>query len=155
MPAMIAIAAMAGADGMWAFIPGHFKNPLQHQRNFSVVDADLCGGVVYRLDLSAGRGAIQMSFGFPLSQMYGDAALIHPCRAAGHSAHIGGLHWGVVAALVLAVAAYFVMSKTVFGFQVKVMGDAPRAGRFSGFNPARTTLGVLCLSGAVPGLPAW
>ena len=44
------------------------------------------------------------------------------------------------------------MSRTRFGFQVKVMGDAPRAGVFSGFSTARTTLGVFCISGACAGV---
>ncbi len=32
------------------------------------------------------------------------------------------------------------------------MGDAPRAGAFSGFSAARTTIGVLCISGACAGV---
>ena len=32
------------------------------------------------------------------------------------------------------------------------MGDAPRAGSFSGFSASRTTIGVLCISGSCAGV---
>ena len=38
------------------------------------------------------------------------------------------------------------------GFQVKVMGAAPRAGRFAGFSPAFVTFMVLGISGAAAGV---
>ena len=44
------------------------------------------------------------------------------------------------------------LSRTLTGFQVKVMGDAPRAGRFAGFNPSLVTIMVLGISGAAAGL---
>ena len=148
MPAMI-IAAMAGGMAL-AFIPGILKT--RFNTNEILVSLMLTYVAALFIDwLVRGPWRDPQSFGFPLTKYYGDAALIQRLELPGIGT-IGQLHWGVVAALLLAVAAYFVMSKTVFGFQVKVMGDAPRAGRFSGFNPARTTLGVLCLSGACAGV---
>jgi simple sugar transport system permease protein len=148
MPAMI-IAAMAGGLAL-AFIPGILK--ARFNTNEILVSLMLTYVAALFIDwLVRGPWRDPQSFGFPLTKSYGDAALIQRVELLGIGT-IGQLHWGVVAALMLAVVAYFVMSKTVFGFQVKVMGDAPRASRFSGFNPARTTLGVLCLSGACAGV---
>ena len=48
--------------------------------------------------------------------------------------------------------AWFVLRRTIVGFQVKVMGDAPRAGRFAGFSPSLVTIMVLRISGAAAGL---
>ena len=77
-----------------------------------------------------------MSFGFPLTKMYSDAgALIHRIDLP-FVGTLGQLHWGVVGALFLAAAGGFVLSRTILGFQIKVMGDAPRAGQFAGFNPS-------------------
>jgi simple sugar transport system permease protein len=58
----------------------------------------------------------------------------------------------VVGALAIAVAAWFVLARTLTGFQVKVMGDAPRAGRFAGFSPSLVTIMVLGISGGAAGL---
>ncbi|MEK9911377.1 MAG: ABC transporter permease, partial [Candidatus Puniceispirillum sp.] len=92
-----------------------------------------------------------MSFGFPLTKMYSDAALIHRVDLFG-AGMLGQLHWGVVGALILALIGAFVLSRTILGFQVKVMGDAPRAGRFAGFNPGLVTIGVMALAGGAAGL---
>jgi len=50
------------------------------------------------------------------------------------------------------VIGWFFLSRMLGGFQVKLMGDAPRAGRFAGFSPGRVTLGVFLISGALSGL---
>ena len=55
-------------------------------------------------------------------------------------------------ALLLAVGAWFVLSRMLVGFQVKVMGAAPRAGRFAGFSPSFVTVMVLGISGAAAGV---
>jgi simple sugar transport system permease protein len=44
------------------------------------------------------------------------------------------------------------MNRTLPGYQVRVIGSAPRAGRFAGFSEAWTTIFVLLLSGAIAGL---
>ena len=46
---------------------------------------------------------------------------------------IGQLHWGVPVALVVAIAGVLPL-RSLGGYQIKLMGDAPRAGRFAGFS---------------------
>ncbi|MGI6853093.1 ABC transporter permease [Mesorhizobium sp. 1B3] len=64
----------------------------------------------------------------------------------------GRAHWGFVFALVAAVALWFVLSKTLRGFEVKVLGQSPRAGRFAGFSAGRMVFFAFVLSGALAGL---
>jgi simple sugar transport system permease protein len=64
----------------------------------------------------------------------------------------GRAHWGFVFALVAAVLVWFLLSKTLKGFEVKVLGQSPRAGRFAGFSAARMTLFAFAISGALAGL---
>lgn len=64
----------------------------------------------------------------------------------------GRAHWGFVFALVAAIAVWFMMSKTLKGFEVKVLGQSPRAGRFAGFSQARMVFFAFLLSGALAGL---
>ena len=62
------------------------------------------------------------------------------------------LHAGVLIALAAVVVATVVLARTLFGFEVRVVGAAPRAARFAGFSDARLTLAVFAISGAAAGL---
>lgn len=64
----------------------------------------------------------------------------------------GRAHWGFVFALVAAVALWFMLSKTLTGFEVKVLGQSPRAGRFAGFSASRMVFFAFLVSGALAGL---
>jgi len=59
---------------------------------------------------------------------------------------------GAVVAVVLACALWGLYSRTRFGFEVKVIGDSARAGRYAGMRTRRKILAVMCLSGAIAGL---
>lgn len=67
----------------------------------------------------------------------------------------GGLfdlaHYGVFAALAAVIAAYVLFQKHLFGYQIKLAGQAPRAARFSGVSPARMVVLCLGISGALAG----
>ncbi|MBF9043324.1 ABC transporter permease [Rhodobacterales bacterium HKCCE4037] len=62
-----------------------------------------------------------------------------------------GIHWGVLAAFIAVIAAYVLFQKHMFGYQIKLAGQAPRAARFSGVNPGRMVLLCLGISGALAG----
>ncbi len=148
MPAMI-LASIAGGI-FWALIPALLK--VRFNTNEILVSLMLTYVATLFIDwLVRGVWRDPMSFGFPLTKMYSDAALIHRVDLFG-AGMLGQLHWGVVGALILALIGAFVLSRTILGFQVKVMGDAPRAGRFAGFNPGLVTIGVMALAGGAAGL---
>ena len=56
------------------------------------------------------------------------------------------------AAVLIALAAWFVMRWTRFGFQIRVLGQAPRAGLFAGFSHPRMVMASFLISGALAGL---
>ncbi|MEO3385839.1 ABC transporter permease [Mesorhizobium sp. CAU 1741] len=64
----------------------------------------------------------------------------------------GRAHWGFAFALIAAVLVWFMLSKTLKGFEVKVLGQSPRAGRFAGFSAGRMTLFAFAVSGGLAGL---
>jgi ABC-type uncharacterized transport system permease subunit len=64
----------------------------------------------------------------------------------------GRAHWGFVFALVAAVGVWFMLAKTLRGFEVKVLGQSPRAGRFAGFSASKMVFFAFLLSGALAGL---
>ena len=64
----------------------------------------------------------------------------------------GRLHLGIVFALVAAMVLSVVMDRTLKGFEIKVIGSAPRAGGFAGFSANRTVWFCFLLSGALAGV---
>src|SRR3546814_9643405 len=78
--------------------------------------------------------------------MFGDAALL-PILLVGTRMHLGTL-----VALAVAVAGWVLMSFTIIGFQLRVLGQAPAAARFAGFSAARMVWLCLLLSGGLAGL---
>ena len=61
------------------------------------------------------------------------------------------VHLGVPLALLVAIVAWFLMSRSVFGFQVRVVGSAPNAARYGGFSVNRTVWLTLLVSGGLAG----
>ena len=51
----------------------------------------------------------------------------------------------------LAAAVWVLYTRTRFGFEVQVIGDSPRAGRYAGMRTRRKIIAVMCLSGAIAG----
>ena len=62
------------------------------------------------------------------------------------------VHLGTPIAIVVAIVAWFVMSRSVFGFQVRVVGASPAAARYGGFSADRTVWLALVVSGGLAGL---
>ncbi len=64
----------------------------------------------------------------------------------------GRANWGFVFAILAALVLWFMMSRTIKGFEVKVLGQSPRAGRFAGFSARGMVYFSFILSGALAGL---
>ena len=64
----------------------------------------------------------------------------------------GRLHMGVLIALAVVVLAALFMGFTLRGFEMRVIGIAPRAGRFAGFDERRDAFIAFGVSGALAGL---
>ncbi len=64
----------------------------------------------------------------------------------------GRVHWGLIFGLLAAAIAWFVLSRTLFGFAVRATGEAPKAARFGGFDERRVTLVCFLISGGLAGL---
>ncbi|MBL4926679.1 ABC transporter permease [Fuscibacter oryzae] len=62
------------------------------------------------------------------------------------------IHLGVLIALILPFVFWLVMSRAVFGYQVRVVGSSPQAARHGGFDSRRTIISTLMIGGAMAGL---
>jgi simple sugar transport system permease protein len=86
-----------------------------------------------------------MGYGFPQSAMFGAGAT---------TPDIGQtqLHLGCILAPLIAIIVWQVMTRSVLGFQLRVVGQAPRAARYAGFSNAKLTWIALLVSGGLSGL---
>ncbi len=64
----------------------------------------------------------------------------------------GSIHAGALFALAAAIVLWFVMGQTLKGFEIRVAGNAPRAGRFAGFSREKMVTFCFLLSGGLAGL---
>jgi simple sugar transport system permease protein len=85
-------------------------------------------------------------YNFPESALFGDASLL-PILIEGTR-----VNFGMALALLAVVAVWVLMSRSFYGFQIKVMGMDAGAARLSGFKEKRLTYFALLLSGGLAGL---
>jgi simple sugar transport system permease protein len=85
-------------------------------------------------------------FNFPVSVTFDPPASL-PILIDG-----GRLHAGVLITLAAVVIAAVVFGRTLFGFEIRLVGSAPRAARFAGFSENRLILVAFALSGGLAGL---
>ena len=63
-----------------------------------------------------------------------------------------GIHVGFVVAIALAIVISFVLRRTVWGYELRVIGLSRPAAAFAGMSVRRLTLAVFLISGAIAGL---
>lgn len=62
------------------------------------------------------------------------------------------LHWGSILALIMAVIVFYLLWRTVLGFEIRMVGISPTAARYAGVNVGRTMVLTMGLSGAIAGI---
>ena len=143
LPAMLALGFLGGA--LYALIPAVLLVGL----GVSEILSSLMLVYVARLGLDylvRGPWRDPAGFNFPVSVNFDPEATL-PSLVEGAS-----LHAGVLVTLVVAVLAAVVFARTMFGFEIRIVGAAPRAARFAGFSQSRLALAVFALSGGLAGL---
>ena len=143
LPIMI-ICGMAGGAA-WAFIPAVLKN--RFGTNEILTSLMLVYVAQLFLDwLVRGPYRNPQGFNFPGSRGFTEWQVLPEMFSSGR------LHYGAVFAVVGVILIWFLLQKTMKGFEIEVVGQAPRAGRFAGFSPKTTTLFVFLISGTFAGL---
>jgi len=85
-------------------------------------------------------------YNFPESRLFPDAATM-PILLTGSRLHLGAL-----LALVIALAGWILLSRSIVGFQLRVVGAAPAAARYVGFRENRLVWIALLIGGGLAGL---
>jgi simple sugar transport system permease protein len=61
-------------------------------------------------------------------------------------------HMGLLIGLLAAVVVWFIIYRSRWGYEIRLIGDNPRAAEYAGINITRNTVLVMMLSGALAGL---
>jgi simple sugar transport system permease protein len=143
LPAMILGGAVGGA--LWAAIPALLKTRF----NASEILTSLMLTYVAQLlliYLVVGPWKDPEGYGFPQTRLFGEGATM-PILVSGTRVHLG-----VLAALIAVGICWLIHAKTLLGFQLRVLGQAPRAAAYAGFSGEGLTWFALLLGGALAGL---
>jgi len=62
------------------------------------------------------------------------------------------LHLGVIFGLLASVVVWWLLSRSRWGYEIKLIGDNPEAARYAGLNITRNIILVMMVSGALAGL---
>ena len=143
MPAMLLLGAAGGA--LYALIPAICKV------RFGASEILTSLMLVYVADLLLdylvrGPWRDPAGFNFPTTAEFDPVATVPVLIESGR------LHLGAIIALVVVAAGAVLLGKTIKGFEIRVVGAAPRAARFGGFNSNQLILLTFAISGALAGL---
>ncbi len=141
---LMGIAGVLGGMA-WAAIPAFLKarfdvNEILVSLMLTYVGLLLLSALIYG-PLKSPEG-----FGFPESRMFSESALL-PGILAGTR-----LNLGMPITVLVVLVVWFLMARTLFGFQVTVIGQAPAAARFAGFSKRAMIWTSLLLGGGLSGL---
>jgi simple sugar transport system permease protein len=149
IPAMMLGGAAGGA--LWGSIPGLLRAYLNTNEILTSLMLNYVAGLLISYLIfdshSYWRSTGQLTVGIPQGKMIATSAW-WPTLNVGSVAIPLGFMVGIgIALLMLAV-----LRTTRFGFQLRVMADAPRAAHYAGMHTRRMILAVIVLSGAIAGL---
>jgi general nucleoside transport system permease protein len=143
LPAMLFLGALGGA--LYAMIPALCK--VRFGANEILTSLMLVYIAYYIMDyLVRGPWRDPHGLNFPTTAPFDPVATV-PILIEGSR-----LHAGALAALVVVMVVAVMLGRTIMGFEIRLIGAAPRAARFSGFNSDKLVLLTFAVSGALAGL---
>jgi ABC-type uncharacterized transport system permease subunit len=142
VPLALLIGILAGA--LWGFIPGWLK---AKTGSHEVINTIMMNYIAFNLSQYLIVGPFQ------------DPNESFKTRFIEESAHLFRffedplrLHIGLIIALAIAVLAWYILYKTTWGFELRIVGLNPNASKYAGVNSSLITILALTISGAIAGL---
>src|SRR5436190_18194099 len=143
LPAMLLLGALGGAA--YALIPALLK--VRFGASEILTSLMLVYVAELLLDyLVRGPWRDPKGFNFPTTAEF-DSVAAMPTLMGGSR-----LHLGAIIALLVVIGATVMLGRTLRGFEIKLVGAAPRAARFAGFSDKWLTAVTFLISGALAGL---
>lgn len=149
----IPVMALAGilAGALWGLIPGYLKARYNVNEIISTLMMNYIAVAWNNFFIFAvwSEGGFQMSPMFPRN-----AWLPRLADFAAQFPVLRGLttHLGLVLAVLAAVVVWFILYRSRWGYEIRLIGDNPKAANYAGLNITRNTVLVMMFSGALAGL---
>src|SRR4030043_52390 len=149
IPVMMLAGMLAGA--LWGFIPGFLKARFNVNEIISSLMMNFIAVAWNNFFIFAvwTEGGFQMTRQFPRT-----AWLPRLTDLSDRVSQFAGLttHLGLVFGMVAAVVIWWVLYRSRWGYEIRLIGDNPRAARYAGLNITRNMVLVMMLSGGLAGL---
>ncbi|HLQ86559.1 MAG TPA: ABC transporter permease [Salinisphaeraceae bacterium] len=143
LPAMLVLGMLGGA--LYAAIPAILKAEF----NTNDILSSLMLVYVAQLFLDwtvRGPWRDPHGYNFPQTIAFPEATILPSIVPPGNA------HWGFVFALVIALGTWFMLRHMLKGFEIDVLGQSQRAGRFAGFSSRGMIYFSFLFAGAMAGL---
>ena len=149
IPAMMVAGSLAGA--LWGLIPGLLKARLNVNEIITTLMMNYIA-VSWNYFWIFGvwsEGGFEMSKVFPRT-----AWLPRLADYAQQAPILRGLttHLGLLFGLLAAVGVWYILTRSKWGYEIRLIGDNPNAARYAGIPVARNVVLVMALSGGLAGL---
>jgi len=137
--------------GLWGFIPGLLKakfnvNEIITTLMMNYIAIEFVNYFIY---------AVWSEGGFQMSRMFQrNAWLPRLSDYAKQFPVLSGLttHMGLLFAVLAAVILWWVINKSRWGYEIRLIGDNPEAAKYAGINIAKNIILVMLVSGGLAGL---
>lgn len=149
IPVMILAGVLAGA--LWGFIPGFLKA----KYNVNEIITTLMMNYIAVAWNNFFIYAVWTEGGFQMSRMFTRNAWLP--RLTDYAKEVPlfrGLtvHLGLILGILAAFVVWFILYRSRWGYEIRLIGDNPTAARYAGLNITRNTILVMMTSGALAGL---
>jgi ABC-type uncharacterized transport system permease subunit len=153
-PIVIALMILAGAAGgaVLAAIPGLLRAFFSTNEIITSLMLNYVVALIIDYLIFDSHSYLRDTSGFEASVFPQGKVLPDEATWSSWSLHGLVVPLGALVVVGLALALWLLYNRTRFGFEVKVIGDSPRAGRYAGMRTRRKILAVMCLSGAIAGI---
>ncbi|MFN7166639.1 MAG: ABC transporter permease [Pannonibacter sp.] len=142
LPLMLLFGAAGGA--LYALVPALLK--IRFNTNEILVSLMLVYVANLTLDyLVRGPWRDPAGFNFPETALFSASAMLPTIGD-------GRLSVSLYAAIAVAILLSLLLARTLKGFEIRVLGESPRAGSFAGFSQKRMTVFAFMVSGGLAGL---
>lgn len=141
LPMSLIVGIAAGA--LWAGLPAALKAYLDVDETLTTLMLNYVA-ILFSTNLYNGPWRDPGGYGFPGTAQFPEAAWLPRLS--------GRVHLGIIFALILAAALWFVLKRTRWGFELRIIGENQTAARYLGINIPHNIVLALLLSGALSGL---
>jgi simple sugar transport system permease protein len=149
----ITVMALSGMlfGALWGFIPGFLKakfnvNEIISTLMMNYIAVEWNNYFIY---------AVWSEGGFQMSRMFQRNAWLPRLSDYGKAIPaFRGLttHMGLLFAIVAAIILWLILSKSRWGYEIRLIGDNPRAAQYAGISISKNIILVMLVSGALGGL---